>query len=237
MIRPNAPDPSRRPSRAKDAQSASAFRLILSGLVERVRGASGAALVDIEGETVDCVAHGDVFALRVTAAHLRIVLEDVRRHAAFRDARFVIVRSGRARFVVYGLPESYAVVLCLPAGVDLVERSRRPLSDCALHLAKEAGWSPRGLEPWRAADVRASERGRPIAIQLGAKFEPIEILGQLAAGLRPGERGWRIRLRSGVEATVIRERGGHWYADEVLEEPSAAPDARGPSEARSRKTR
>ncbi|HXX69479.1 MAG TPA: hypothetical protein VEK07_20010, partial [Polyangiaceae bacterium] len=201
-MRPGATGSSARPSRRRDAQSPSAFRLILTALVQRVRGARGAALVDVEGETVDCTARGDGFVLRVTAAHLRIILEDVRRQRAFHDARFVIFRSGRARFVVYGLPDGYAVVLCLPAGVDLVERCRRPLSDCALRLAREAGWSPRGLEPWHAADVRATERGRPIAIQSAGKWEPIDVLGQLAAGLRASERGWRIRLRSGVEATV-----------------------------------
>lgn len=200
-----------------DIQSPSAFRVILSALVERVRGARGAALVDVEGETVDYVVRGDPFLLRVTAAHLRIVLEDIRRQVALRDARFVIVRGGRARFVVYGLPEGYAIVLSLPPGVDLLERCRRPLSDCALRLAKEAGWSARGMEPWHSADVRSGDRGRPTAIQFGGSLEPVDILGRLAAGLRPGERGWRVRLRTGVEATVIRERGGEWYADEALE--------------------
>jgi hypothetical protein len=203
-----------------DAQSPSAFRVILAALVQRVRGARAAALVDVDGETVDYAGRGDPFLLRVTAAHLRIVLEEVRRQASFLGARFLIVRGGRARFVIYGLPEGYAIVLWLPPGVDLVERCRRPLSDCAMRLAKEAGWSLRGLEPWHAADVRPAERGRPVAVHFGGKLEPVDILGQLVAGLRPGERGWRVRLRTGMEATVIRDGGGHWYADEPLEDGS-----------------
>lgn len=211
-----------------DAQSPSAFRLILAALVQRVRGARGAALVDLEGETVDYAGSGDPFFLRVTAAHFRIVLEDVRRQASFLGTRFVIVRGGRSRFVVYGLPEGYAVVLWLPPGVDLVERCRRPLSDCALRLAREAGWSLRGLEPWHAADIRPSERGRPTAVHFDGQQEPVDILGQLVAGLRPGERGWRVRLRTGVETTLIRDDSGHWYADEPLED-GAVVRASGPA--------
>lgn len=218
-------------------QSPSAFRLTLSALVERVRGARGAALVDVEGETVDYAVRGDAFLLRVAAAHLRIVLEEARRQAVFRDVRFVILRGGRARFVVYALPEGYAVVLCLSAGMDLVQHCQRPLSDCALRLASEAGWSVRGMEPWRSADVRSTERGRPTGIQFGGVFEPVDIIGQLVAGLRSGERGWRVRLRTGLEATVVRERSGHWYADEALENPGELlPPAR-PLDAGSRKTR
>lgn len=219
------------------AQSPSAFRLILAALLQRVRGARGAALVDGEGETVDYAGRGDPFSLRVAAAHLRIVLEDVRRQASFLGVRFVIVRGGRARFVVYGLPEGYAVVLWLSSGVDLVERCRRPLSACAMHLAREAGWPLRGLEPWHAADVRPAERGRPIAIHLSGKLEPVDILGQLVAGLRPGERGWRVRLPTGVEATVIRDGGGHWYADEALEDGCAGVGAGAGSRPAPRKTR
>jgi hypothetical protein len=35
-------------------------------------------------------------------------------------------------------------------------------------------------------------------------------------GLRAGERGFRVRLDSGAEVTLVREPSGCWYADAAL---------------------
>ena len=56
------------------------------------------------------------------------------------------------------------------------------------------------------------------------------MLGRLAP-LGPRERGWRVRLENGAEVTLVREPGGHWYADEALESlftPTPAMSARAP---------
>jgi hypothetical protein len=47
---------------------------------------------------------------------------------------------------------------------------------------------------------------------------PRQKAGQSAArgGVR-GERAWRVRMGEGVEATVVREPGGIWYADEPVD--------------------
>jgi hypothetical protein len=50
-------------------------------------------------------------------------------------------------------------------------------------------------------------------------LRPLEILGSLAGGLAKRERGWRVRVDSGVEATLVREPGGAWYADEPISAP------------------
>jgi hypothetical protein len=47
------------------------------------------------------------------------------------------------------------------------------------------------------------------------------VLGSLI-GLRARERGFRVRLDHGIEATVVREPGGTWYSEDPIDhdEPS-----------------
>jgi hypothetical protein len=44
----------------------------------------------------------------------------------------------------------------------------------------------------------------------------VDVLGALV-GLGPRERGFRVRLPSGHEMTLVRERLGQWFADEHVE--------------------
>jgi hypothetical protein len=44
----------------------------------------------------------------------------------------------------------------------------------------------------------------------------VEVLGALVT-----ERGFRVRLDTGVELTIVREAGGFWYADDALPIASA----------------
>ncbi len=50
------------------------FKAILTELVQSVPGATGAIIADWEGETVDHVALMDDYELKITAAHLWIIL-------------------------------------------------------------------------------------------------------------------------------------------------------------------
>jgi predicted regulator of Ras-like GTPase activity (Roadblock/LC7/MglB family) len=50
------------------------FKRLLTTLVEAVPGASGAILADWEGEAVEQHSQGDVFEMKVTAAHWGILL-------------------------------------------------------------------------------------------------------------------------------------------------------------------
>jgi hypothetical protein len=36
-------------------------------------------------------------------------------------------------------------------------------------------------------------------------------------GLRPSERGYRVRLAGGAEVTLVREAMGYWWMDDELD--------------------
>jgi hypothetical protein len=98
--------------------------------------------------------------------------------------------------------------------------------------------------PWFYLDVIADPHHRPSAVRHQGRIRLLDILGAIvsrpslappeAAGTGAGvgsrlalrdalesgrayqarERAWRVRFDSGVEATLVREPGGSWYADE-----------------------
>ncbi|MCL2448734.1 MAG: hypothetical protein FWD17_07305 [Polyangiaceae bacterium] len=196
-------------------QSASVFAGILGTLVQRIPGARAAALVDAEGETVDFAGELDPFDVKVAAAHWRLVFNQARAQPALRCAQWISGRASASSFIVRGLPDEYAVVVVLTRAAGLLGALRRAFADCASALGREAGWPPEhAAAHWFAIDV-VSERNRPTAIRRGASAEPLEVIGILAAGLGRREQGWRIRTASGVEATLIREPGGLWYAADI----------------------
>lgn len=204
-------------------QHESAFTRILGELVERVPGARAAALVDQEGETVDYSGELVAYDLKVTAAHWRIVVDEIRAGNALSATGFVLLRAGRASFQAHVLPEGYALVLVLARGAGF-GGWRRAVSACTLALGAEASWPPAALRlpRWAAVKVVADARRRPLVLGTAAAHVSIEILGVLATGLTSSERGWRVRLRNGLEGTLVREPGGHWYIDD----PQAAEHVR-----------
>jgi hypothetical protein len=219
----------RRPTVARD-QHESAFASILSDLVARVPGARAAALVDHIGETVDYSGRLDPFAMRLAAAHWRIVLDELGGQRAFRAVRWLAMRAGRASYLVQQLPEGYALVVILARAGGFFGW-RRAMAVCARELGEEAGWSWSG-PPWFPVRVTADDRRRPSFVRSAgaeARPRPIDILGAVAGGLGRRERAWRVRFDTGVEATLVREPGGVWYSDEPL-------DSRRPDRTRSRES-
>jgi hypothetical protein len=200
---------------AERDQHESAFTAILAGLVERVPGARAAALVDFEGETVDYAGRLAPFALRLAAAHWRIVIDLAASQRSLRHVQWISVRAGRASYLAHALPEGYALVVVLARAAGFVDW-RRAVAACNRALGAEAGWRWGGPQPaaWLPVEVVLDERKRPAALRTAGRLRPLEVLGTLASGLARRERGWRIRLESGVEATLVREPGGAWYADE-----------------------
>jgi hypothetical protein len=196
-------------------QHESAFAAILGALLARLPGARAAALVDGEGETVDYAGDLEPFQIRLTAAHWCIVVEDTRAHPLFAGIQWLAVRAGRVTYFVHVLPEGHALVVHLDRGAVLTGLRRAVLA-CAHAVAAEAGWSPPD-HPWFPVDVVVDARRRPAALRVDGAPQPLEVLGALAGGLERGERGWRVRFRSGVEATLVREPGDVWYADEPTE--------------------
>ena len=196
----------------------SAFEPILALLVRRVVGALAAVLVDAEGETVDYAGIGEAFDLRIAGAHMRLVLEGARnlRIGVTLGATLVVEAKARS-YLVRLLPDGYAVVLLLRrrAARLFLPTDSRALLDFERALCAEAGWSRRPeLAAWFPVRVRRGGDFRPLAL-ISGEFRPrcLETLGTLVR-LPPGHRGYRVRAAGGEELTLVREPGGHWYADE-----------------------
>lgn len=200
----------RRAPLAPRDQAESAFASILADLVERVPGARAAALVDVDGETVDYASRSEPFEVRLAAAHLRIVLRELQ--GMYGDTCALSVRASTRSYLAKALPQGYALVLVLTCGAATAA-SGRALPVCAQRLAAEAGWQAAPLV-WHPLEVRTDDRGRPLSLAAGRPDRPVEILGSIARGLSRFERGWRVRLGPG-EATIVREPSGHWYTDEA----------------------
>jgi hypothetical protein len=233
----------RRPSRQppeRDTES-TPFAVILEGLVARVPGAYAAALVDLEGETVDYVGRAGSFELRVAAAEVRLALDQVAHAMPGGHARWMIVRGARKTISARALPEGYAVVLLLRRRAGFTA-SRRAFATCERELAVEAGWTlpgvtarpaladvvpapgagrPRLAEPslaaldgpWWPVAVDVDRRGRPRRVRIAReRAVELEVLGAVV-GLARSEQGFRVRTLAGEEVTLVREARRCWYAD------------------------
>ena len=223
------------------AQVESAFSAILRALLRALPLSLGAALVDSEGETVDYAGHIEPFDLKVAAAHFQVVLSDVRAFPPLATVRELRVRSEKRSYLMRVLDPDYSILLVLHRhGVFAV--SERALQEAEDRLCLEAGLDrkPSGTG-WYRVEVETSF-GRPIRLRVlpehaslempppsippplmkaGAAprdrtaWVEVEVMGSLmGAGFR--ERGYRIRLSSGAEVTLLRERGELWFVDEPL---------------------
>jgi len=218
-------------------QPASAFATILEALLARVGGARGAVLVDSDGETVDYAGALEPFELRLAAAHWRIALDEAlarERVASLGSVRLIALRTSRCSYVVRALPDGYALVIVLTRSASLLGETRA-LEVCVRALCQEAAWpepwgAPRGLA-WFPVEIAPDARRRPGAVRVSGILRPLEILGAVV-GPGTGEKAWRVRFETGAEAMLVRESGGHWYADEPPDpgEVRSGGDARAPRE-------
>lgn len=205
------------PGHARD-QDASPFAPILQELIPRLPGAYAAALVDGEGETVDYCGAAEPFDVKVSAAHWRIVLQDIAALTQIGAPQSIVVRGTRRSFIIYALPEAYALVVLLRRRAGF-SASSRAFFACERALCREAAWIPSArISHWFPVDVICDARRRPAA--LGAMTAPLEsqsvvVLGAVV-GLPARERGYRVRMAAGIEVTLVREPGGCWYADELV---------------------
>lgn len=212
--------PSRRPP-VRD-MDATTFAKILSDLILRLPGAYACALVDLGGETVDYAGLADPFDVKVAAAHMRIVLNDLEEYGALGRPRWVVLRGARRSFVARRLPDGYGLVVLLRRRAGFTA-SARAFAACERALSAEAGWShvDEG-PPWFPVRVEVDRRGRPVRV--GTPPQKVEVFGAVM-GLPLRERGFRVRTAGGSELTVVREPGNSWYADEdlaALEDPRKA---------------
>jgi hypothetical protein len=189
---------------------ATSFAKILGDLVGRLPGAFACALVDLGGETVDYAGACEPFDVKVAAAHMRIVLNDLEEYGAIGRPRWVVLRGAKKTFVARRLPDGYALVVLLRRRAGFTA-SARAFAACERELAAEAGWPAVDVPRWFAIDVEVDRRGRPK--RLGAPPVAVEVLGAVR-GLPSNERGFRVRTATGSELTVVREPGNAWYADD-----------------------
>ncbi|WP_437614196.1 hypothetical protein WMF20_14775 [Sorangium sp. So ce834] len=194
-------------------QAPSSFTSILEDLLCAIPGAHAAALVDFEGETIDYAGRLDPFDVKVTAAHWQIVLAEVAGWP-LGAPRQITVRAHRRSYIVRQLQPGYALVLVLHPRAAFAA-SHRALQEADARLCAEAGWATSRTTRWYCVDVEteASDRGRPARLRGAGGWQPIEVMGSMV-GLGPREKGFRIRLPSGAEMLLIRERMGRWFADE-----------------------
>jgi hypothetical protein len=212
-----------RAAHARD-QDASSFASILGELVRRIPGAYAAALVDVEGETVDYAGKADPFEAKVTAAHWSLVLREVGATRTLGAPRLLVVRGARRSFIAYVLPDGYSLAILLHPRAGFTS-SMRALSWCERALCREAGWPPPTIRGWYPVAVECDRKKRPSKVCWNdaggaADPHPLEVIGTVVpSGTR--EIGFRVRVDSGVEVTLVREPGGFWYADEPLTLPNS----------------
>ncbi len=202
-------------------QAASAFGGILLKLCDSV-GCSMAALVDAMGETVDYAGTHDPFDIRVAAAEWQLVMKALQSCPidGWHDAHQVLVRGSRKSFALIMLREGYAIVLELVTHSFSV--SHRAMGEAIRELCIEAGLEvPAGYaqdQGWTRVEVKPSpfDERKPDAIWFAGGWCPLELLGRYTNDdLGAGEIGFRVRLITGAEVNLVRERLGRWYAEDL----------------------
>lgn len=209
-----------RPPIVRDME-ASPFSSILTDLIRRVPGTYAAVLVDHEGESVDYAGKAEPFEVKVAAAHWRIVMSQILEQQRFTDFQWLVSKGIKQSYILHALPDGYALVMLMRRRAGF-SPFVRPMSSCIRQLAREAQWTlpepaardevGRGRD-WFAVRVDTDRRHRPERVFGEVGGFAVEILGAIV-GLRRREKGFRVRLESGKELTLVRELGGFWYADE-----------------------
>jgi hypothetical protein len=204
-------------------QKPTPFGQILEQLLDLEPRAAAAALVDSEGEAVDYAGKLSTFYTKVAAAHLRAVLDEI--EGVFPQGHGrplqVVVRGQEKSFLVRPLRDGYALVVVLKRRAFGL--SARAIAVSERSLSSEAGWPlPRPAGPiWYPATIETGppDRRRPLRMKSGSIWEPVDVLGSVVGLNR--EKGYRCRLATGAELTLVREPAGIWYADELLESVEA----------------
>lgn len=202
-------------------QYVSRFSEILMRLCDAT-GAFAAALVDSDGETVDYAGTIDPFQIKVAAAEWQIALRLVRgsRVPAWEQTQYLSFRGGRRSFTAVALAEGYAIVIVLLR--HSLTLSWRALCEAVRDISNEAGLPiPRAFraekERWRRVEVRTAQGDprRPEALWRDGAWAALTILGHYQNSGAVPEVGYRARLLSGAEITLVREPLGRWYVDDI----------------------
>lgn len=215
----STPRPTRRErlEQADRDQARSVFAAILKRLILNMPGARAAILVDAGGESVDYAGLLDPFEIKVVAAHWQIVIDRMDAPSGHGDVRQLFIQSQNKSFIVRKLDDGYVLVVAL-ARLGAFPTPPRALDDAHARLRKEAGWEvPGATRLWYRVDVSPTENDahRPEKLRVAERWRSAEVLGAMTS-LSPTERGYQVRLDSGAELGLVRERFGAWYADQEL---------------------
>jgi predicted regulator of Ras-like GTPase activity (Roadblock/LC7/MglB family) len=115
------------------------FQRLLSELVDRVPGASGAILADWEGEAVAQSGQMDDYELKVIGAHKGVILSNLRDVVQRLDGdepEEIIVTSGQMQTLILPITLEYFLVLTLHKGASL-GMARFEARRCAARLRAE----------------------------------------------------------------------------------------------------
>ncbi|MCU0659907.1 MAG: hypothetical protein MUF64_32975 [Polyangiaceae bacterium] len=193
------------------------FGAILEDTVRSVPGCIAIAFVDQEGEAVDAVGWANDFDIKVTGAHLRIMLE-LARFSFGGEPSDLLICATHISYRVHVVAEGYVLVF-LCARDAAFHTSPRVLAACSRALSREAGFSMPSTQAWFSAEVLTQEAtlNKPVQARGKGPWLQVEVLGALV-GLPDQERGYRVRLSNGHEVTLVREPLGRWWSDAPLDE-------------------
>jgi hypothetical protein len=202
-------------------QHASRFSAILSRLCEATF-ALAAALVDSGGETVDYAGKLAPFQVKIAAAEWQIVMRVLHesRVGWWAGTQYLCFRGARRSFIAVSLDEGYVIVIALPR--HSLTPSWRALCEAVRDVSSEAGLRvPPAFrsdkERWTRVEVRTAPHDprRPESLWRDGAWWALTILGHYQKSGALTEIGFRARLASGAEITLVREALGRWYADDV----------------------
>ncbi|CAG0993493.1 hypothetical protein ARNL5_03433 [Anaerolineae bacterium] len=203
---------------AKEAprdQVESAFTPILRRLLYRTTGVMAVAFVDEEGECVDYCSALAPYDIKVVAAHLRVLIEDVGRgmsKAGGGESFFLHVHADERDLVARRISREYLLVLVLKPRA-LTRRLLGGIEHAVSELRAEAAisvevWEPftdtvmvevRGAVGWAYAPAAFLERGVRTEIQ--------DVLGRWMEGAGQHARlCFRVRTVDGEELTLVHDR-------------------------------
>jgi len=115
------------------------FKSLLTRLLEDIPGASGAIIVDWEGEAVDQVATTNEYEIKVLGAHSGIILAQLREALSRTDSGGldeVVIRTGRNKIFIAPLTEDYLLMLQLDSGAIAAHATYR-MGQCVAALRSE----------------------------------------------------------------------------------------------------
>lgn len=231
----------RRAKQQRDQQEEGPLTQILHALLDATPLCLGASLVDSLGETVDYSGAIDPFDVKVAAAHLQIILTELRAIEPLSQTQEFRIRARRRAYLLRPLDADYSLLLVLHRHAAFAV-SPRALDEAAAHLAAEAGLDYKPTRTlWYRVAVETTGARRPVRLRPFAnvperrvvvrpKADPffgapptqdpsswrdVEVIGTIA-GLATRERGYRVRLSTGAEVNLVRERHGIWFVDDRI---------------------